>query len=603
MDLESECSAHKSEEDNQVDQVKVSPVDHYEIKNNGDCSNENFNSGSPENLADNKPNNVTSERCLNSPSPVSKSLVEGSSPATKGYGLKKWKRIRRDIVKDSGATVVDTGKILKRVAEIKLNPDMMRHNNEAFVGSENVVKNVGVVDGISIHGSGSDSRIAVGSVFAAGATDSENSEDRSSKSSTAASAPRGRNELSAALGHMREKGRMKGTSGKSSGNSSQKIMQGKGKAERDCSKKAKGERIKMEKENSRSSMESDSRSSNFVFVQNANASRNGKQIERPLSYDGENSDEAHAGEQQFSEEVKTGNMLEVEDLSQEDSTAGISWGVRENNQFSSDQDPLIQSILNLQSVQEALEKEIEKFGEIGKEPVSSLDDLVAGSSVPADFTDQGTEEPNPSDQLGSGKGRQSAVCSLVEQVSSLKQNVKILETKLDEASSMRVAKESRVAELEATINSIKSLKEESGSTIELQGEKYREIEDELEDLFRQRIEAEVEFLMITRATQSLKVVAGKQIKLGEEQETHAEEQAQMLSKLGEAENKAAKLNKQAHELENYLGDILDTEEVLATQKSMCKVATCLCMQLMLLVLVFWFFISQLSPHPGAVVPT
>lgn len=243
---------------------------------------------------------------------------ESKSPGgtTKGYGLKKWRRIRRDVVKDgaAGATGVDTSKILKR-------PNNNNNNNSTATKPNRMVA--------------VDSR----NVFAAG-TDSENSEDRSSKSSTAASAPKVRYNLPAPRGK---------------GMASQ---QQKGKVEN--SKKHRGERVRIEKEkeNSHSSIESDSRSSNFSFMQqqqqHVNSNGNGNQ----MSFEGENS----ASEQHFGEEIQTKeNVGEVEDShSLDDSAADASWNVKDeetqNNRFSSDRDPLLQSMLTLQSVQEALEK-------------------------------------------------------------------------------------------------------------------------------------------------------------------------------------------------------------------------------------------------------
>jgi hypothetical protein len=163
-------------------------------------------------------------------------------------------------------------------------------------------------------------------------------------------------------------------------------------------------------------------------------------------------------------------------------------------------------------------------------------------------------------------------------------------------------KELRVAELEATLNGDRSPKEESASTTELQQEKYREIENELEGLFKQKIEAEIEHLALA-SLQKLGVAAGDQITLFEEQEALAGEQVQMLNKLGEAGNKAASLKKQAEELEKYCGDVLGTEEVFKMQNKVCKVAACFLIQLILLILVFWLLVLQLSPYCGVVVPT
>ncbi|KAH7545478.1 WPP domain-interacting protein 2 isoform X2 [Ziziphus jujuba] len=603
MDLESECSALESVEDNQVDQGVShgdDGDDHKEIRNNGYCT---------ENLADTREKDGGIENRLNSPVPESK------SPSTKGYGLKKWRRIRREFNKDASASVVDTSKILKRGLSAPGNsikpqrlPLETKHNSGGSVGSANLLNNVGALDGFAMHTSGSDSRFAVGSIFAAG-TESENSEDRSSKSSTAASAPKARYDLPAVVGHV--KNRMKNVSGKNFVNSTQRVQEGKGKAE--SSKKHRGERVKIEKENSHSSVESDSRSSNFFFMQGATLASNGKQSGRSMSYDGENSDEGHASERHFSEEVQTGyseeNVEEVEVLSEDDLVADVYSGVKEekseNNGFMKDQDPLVESILSLQSVQEALEKEVKKLEEIGKEPLPSPNNWVDGSSVPgpADSSDPEIHEPNSSEQLGSENIRPSAVSSLEMQILSLKQNIQSLESKLEESRAMLEVKSFRIAELEATINSSKSPKEESGSTTDLLEKKSREIEYELEGLFKQRIEAEVEYLAITRTIQSLKIAASNQITLFEEQESLANEQAQMINKLGETENKAAKLKKQAEELEKYCGDILGTEEVLIMQRRVCKVSSCFFIQFLLLVVAFWVFWLQLSPYTGAVVPT
>lgn len=354
MDLENECSSLKSSQDDQLGPGNVSsPESDHEngiIRDNGTCAKE------VENLEDNWPKDADSP-----PQPANSNPSESKSPGgvspvtTKGFGLKKWRRIRRDFVKDSVPTVGDTSKVLKRVLPGNANPNKTQHSG--------LDTNAGAVDGFTLRGSGSDSRNAVGSVFAAG-TDSENSEDRSSKSSTAASIPKARYDLPSVIGNTREKNRAKGATGKSFGNSSsQRVLLGKG-GKMESSKKARGERVQIEKENSYSSIESDSRSSNAFFMQGSNVSSNGKQTgRRSASYDEENSDEAHESEQQFSEEVQTGyskeNVGDVED-SQGDSAAEVSWGIKEengeNNGFPTNRDPLVDSILSLQSVQEAFEK-------------------------------------------------------------------------------------------------------------------------------------------------------------------------------------------------------------------------------------------------------
>lgn len=186
---------------------------------------------------------------------------------------------------------------------------------------------------------------------------------------------------------------------------------------------------------------------------------------------------------------------------------------------------------------------------------------------------------------------------------SLTENVKYLESKLEDANVTLTVKESRIVELENTLISAKSPTEESGNTAELQHEKSREIETELEGLFKQKVEAEVEYLTLKTMIQKVRAAAGDQPALFEQQEALAGEQAQVLNKLGEAEKKASMLKKQAEEVEKYRGDIIGTEEVLKMQRRVCKATSCFFIQLSLLILVFWLLVLQISPHSGDVVPT
>ncbi|KAF5479143.1 hypothetical protein F2P56_005639 [Juglans regia] len=619
MDFRSECSVLESVEDNEVTQDRMPHDDDCGTNYNGSCPNDIDKLASVENssantsVVDTKGEDLESAQELNSP-PLNTESPGGSSPGrTKGYGLKKWKRIKRESVNYASATV-DTSKILKRGLSGSGNPTKAQHfpldikqSSEGSVGSANVLTTLEIADGFAIRGSSLDSRFAAGSAFAAG-TDSDNSEDRSSKSSTAASAPKVRYDLPAVLGHLREKNRTKNFSGKSSGNSVQKGQQGKGRTE--GSKKPREERVKIEKENSHSSMESDSRSSDFVFAQAAFTASNGKQTGRPMNYDGENNDEAHASEQLLSDEVQTGyskeNVVEVEDLSQDDSAADLSWEVKEekseNDQPSTDLDPLVESIFSLQSVQEALKKEVHKLREIGKEPTSLHDSSTTGGGVPADFTttDPKNRMTSSSDQLGLEKIRQTTLSSLEVEVLSLTK-VKSLESKLEETGAILEAKDCRIAELEATISSSKSPKEESSSNIGLQEEKYREIETELEGLVKQKIEAEVKYLALMGTIQIMKATATDQF--SEVQNALAEGQALVVNKYGELESKARKLKKQAEDLDQLCEDSIGAGEVLKMKKGVCKLTLRVFIKLILLVMVFWLFVVQLSPPPGSVVPT
>ena len=369
MDFESE-----SVEDNEVNQDAIHFDDVSRIRTNGTSANDAHHSCAAQNAFDAMGSVSAAAEGKDLSGVAANSPPDIPSPLTKGYGLKKWKRIPRDFIKDMNSSE-DTSKILKRALSAsgnpikpQLSPTETKQNNEGSVGSITPLRNIGNVDGLALHGSSSNSRFAMGSAFNHG-TDSENSEDRSSKSSTAASAPKARYDLNAVLGHVREKNRIKSMNGKSTGGSGQKGNQGKGRVEGSKKARGGGERIKVEKENSQSSIESDSRSSCFVFrqgnVAGASASAsNGNQNERSVTDDGDNSDGAYAGDQQFSEEVETAyrkeDEVEAEDVTQDNLTTNVSFDVKEekdrNHWSPLNKDPMEESILSLQSAQHALEK-------------------------------------------------------------------------------------------------------------------------------------------------------------------------------------------------------------------------------------------------------
>ncbi|KAE9593974.1 hypothetical protein Lalb_Chr18g0048681 [Lupinus albus] len=112
---------------------------------------------------------------------------------TKGLGLKKWKRIRRNVVKDPNSSD-DSGKMLKR--GLPGNANSSENQLDVKEKCESLIGNVEFSNGYVIRDSSSDSRYAVGSCFVV-ETDSENNEEeRSGKSSMAASRPMLRSEIS-----------------------------------------------------------------------------------------------------------------------------------------------------------------------------------------------------------------------------------------------------------------------------------------------------------------------------------------------------------------------------------------------------------------------
>lgn len=223
-----------------------------------------------------------------------------------------------------------------------------------------------------------------------------------------------------------------------------------------------------------------------------------------------------------------------------------------------------------------------------------------GSS--AEFVSMGAEvhEASSSSQLSSEETRQNDSCFMKTQVVSLKESIRALESKLEEARGMIEVKESRIVELEAMLSSGKSEKEESESAIELQKKQCREMETELEGLFKRKIEAEVECLTLTRTIEKLR--EGDNQPMLYEEVILGGEQAQVLKKLNEAKGKALMLEKRAEKLEAYSGNILGSAEVMKVEKRLFKVSVCFVLQLMLL-LGFGLFVFQQPRYSSVVVPT
>lgn len=245
--------------------------------------------------------------------------------------------------------------------------------------------------------------------------------------------------------------------------------------------------------------------------------------------------------------------------------------------------------------------EVQKFRDIGTEAVSLDDDSAKCSSASAGITadDLGLHKSCLSGHSGAEETKQAASSSLEFQVLNLTQNVTILESKLEEVQGRLALKDSRIVELETALSSGKFPKDESASTVGLSEEKCKDLESELEGLFRQKIEAEVEYLAFTKVVQSLNL----QLTILEEQEKLSENQARVLNKALDTESRASVLKNKAEELEKYYGDSLVVEESFVLQKKVCKVTFCFFLQLMMFILFFWLLVSQLSLNSGVVVPT
>ncbi|KAL0320935.1 UNVERIFIED_CONTAM: WPP domain-interacting protein 2 [Sesamum radiatum] len=575
MNLESGCSVLDSVKDSEGSRNgsvlgKLGGIDESKDQENGSCeveSNDNKEllshvKGKETEVsreASSPPEEMKSEgplKSVSSPHEATKTEPSPLQTTSKGNGLRKWRRIRRDASK-GGESSVDTGKMVMQessnsAAHPSKRPQVYAERQQKTEDSvSSVPPMVGGLDIFTLLG---DSGLALGPSVDAG-TDSENSEDRSSKSSTAASIPKIKYEIPMVMGFPHDMSGMRGTTGKNLTHSVQRSQQGKGRIE--AIKKARGERVKLEKENSHSSVESDSRSSSFVFMQGKYANSNGVRSERPVHHDGENGDEVQGSERQVSNGLRGGDTRDdeggYEDSSTGHAVANSSWEVKkgrcDNHGNSSDQDPLAESRSALQAAQDALEKEVLKFKEIISD--ASGDDAVLDTHPGSEDVEQKLQE-TCCEQFPFGEGVQS----------------------------FPDAVQSEVVE---TAN--------------------RDVETELEYLFMQKIEAEVEHLAISTMVQKLKLAAVDQITILKEQKARASDQTQILDKLGDTGNKAATDKKESEKLETFCEDIASADETLRLRKKVRKYTSYFLVQLLTLLVILGVFLLQSPSNHGGVVPT
>uniref|UniRef100_A0A803NAT0 Uncharacterized protein n=2 Tax=Chenopodium quinoa TaxID=63459 RepID=A0A803NAT0_CHEQI len=277
-------------------------------------------------------------------------------------------------------------------------------------------------------------------------------------------------------------------------------------------------------------------------------------------------------------------------LSSDSSDQLSSTAYHGNTKLPTDRDPLLDSILLLQSAQLALQTEVQKFGEIGKGICSLCDDSdkTSGVPVPSLSVDPLVYMENASD--GWSEFNHAYLSKIVQ----------TLERQLNEAEGSLKEKEQRIAELE-TMRSMESPQERVRSTMEQQTKRYIEMEAELQDLFKKKLEAEVQSVVIARSSKDLSVLV--EDKILREQISLSKEQAQSPKMTVSVENKAVMLQGQAEKSDALYGGILGGEEIQKMQKRVVKFTKCLTIQLVLLVLVFALFVMQLVPKSAVVVPT
>lgn len=499
---------------------------------------------------------------------------QGSSPAptTKGRGLRRWRRIPREHHREGSAAAgsdEDSAQLHKRRLPLAVDAPKGKHevaveeeSSTAFVQSRFIPQESSPAKldpdlGLLIASTG----------FSVGAV-SDNSEDRSSKSSTTASAPR--HDFSSLTRERAPGASLHGKNPRAA----------RARADR---ARARSAIAPAEVENSRSSVESDLRSSNAVNVQRSRVGITGNGIHRVLS-DGDD----HSEEGQPSEEVRStaeayykenessvvGRLIrgsgDSDDAYVEDALDEGSVGKGENGLgMHSGAEPYAESILLLHRTQEALENEIRMFVVMAKE---SSDDFDVHDDEWSDLV------------------------HLEEPVEELIEKIKDLESRLEEASALIKEKDSRILELEAL-----SQTQARGNAIE--STNLPLLQSDLDQLLQDKMEAEIQCIILTRASQTWTSLAEDQMALYKVQKSLSGDYKQLEHKLRHTENRAMMLEEMAEKLEAQCKELARSSEVLQLQSRASRVSLFCFVQSILLFIAIGTFLMRLLPSSTEVVPT
>lgn len=407
----------------------------------------------------------------------------------------------------------------------------------------------------------------------AGGADSDNSDDRTSKFSTAL--PRHDFSL-AGFGRDRDRARSRAP-GAAAHAKNLRTARARGVVARAVSVAS----STAEAENSRSSVESDLRSTGAAHTRKSSAGIGSNGVHKFLYTDGEHSDEeppsehlraAAGGFYKENGSVVGRTVMGNGDLYANDHgfhEGSIRKG--ENGGIHSGLDPYSESISMLQSAQEALENEIQMFVGIGKE----------NGDNSADNYEENEWSSSPDSE---------------EFSEELGEKLKLLESKLEEASCLIDEKNSRILELD-------TLNQTQPREAALYNSKLLSLQSEVDQLLMEKMEAEIQCFILTRASEAWQPQTEDHHTLYEAQKSLSEDHKQLEVKLRHTENRARMLEEMTEKLESQCKELSNASEVLKLQAGASRATLFCSIQLVLLCIAGWTFVTRFLPTPAEFVPT
>jgi len=194
----------------------------------------------------------------------------------------------------------------------------------------------------------------------------------------------------------------------------------------------------------------------------------------------------------------------------------------------------------------------------------------------------------PTDDLDVHDDEWSGSVHLEELFEEVNERIKHLESRLVEASALIKEKASRIHELEATI---------------IENTNLLLSQSELDQLYQEKMEAEIQCTVLTRAYQASVTLAEDQMALYEAQKSLSEDYKQLGLRLRHTENRAMVLEEMAEKLQMRCKELSGSSEVLQLQSKASRVSIFCFVQLLLLCIAIGTYLMRLSTSSTEVVPT
>lgn len=278
-----------------------------------------------------------------------------------------------------------------------------------------------------------------------------------------------------------------------------------------------------------------------------------------------------------------------------------------------DSDCLLQALTELRTAEEALHKELKKIKDLATGVEASwMADSERSSSSPKHTESKHWHENNVVDMPNGShieEKTQMKSPSWKTELNKLNGKLKSLQDELEAANERTLFEHMKVEECESQcqnqpikLKEVERPPEATASELQLLQEKCREMEMELEEQYKEKMQAEIEFLILTGSAQNDIALVENEASILQEQKRLVVGQLQTAIKLKETEVRALSLKDHLVELENSSAGLLEMEEVLELNNKVWGFSVFSFIQFFLLCVAILFMFAQ-SPRTSNLVPT